>query len=130
MYKLGDYKHCIEYLHTCLELNENKESAKKLLSRAERESKDHSSTDFPDVLAKMNMEIHGYLKQFLDITSGYTLATTILDPNNQDHDINSLISLNVKNRIINSILKPVSGFNKEWKLENELGFEYEDLNKI
>ena len=104
-----------------LKLNEYKESATKLLGRAERKAKDQVSTIPNNQLAKLELDINRNFERLNENTNIFS------DYNIQDSDVSSVISLNVKMRIINDILKPESGFNKEWKLENEFGFEYEDL---
>ena len=134
LYEMGDYMQCIECLHKCLQLNEYKESATKLLGRAQRKLKDHDSKISSDDLTKVERECHRFLvhenERAMSNKRQYNTLNEIMQPNNQDSDISSVISLNVKIEIINGILKPISGFNEEWKLKNEFGFEYEDLHNL
>ena len=129
LYEMGDYNLCIECLNECLQLNESKESATKLLGRAQRKLKDHGSTNYPDDLTELEINIKRRLKRHVNKNTNLCLLGDII----WDCDSNSVISLNVKMLIINKYLKPISGFNEEclesftWNMK--LGFEYDDLYK-
>ena len=97
-------------------MNPDKQSAIELLQDVENRMKHKSSKPFCDKFLQLK---HNVRRQ--------ALCGKENDPDNFVINIDTFTQANVKRQIINSVLKPRSGFKIEWNLFHESGFEYNDM---